>query len=61
MDCIEGFVAAVPTANRSQYIEHARKAADLLKAHGAENDGSNPMPFDGKRIIHGGFETIVDG
>ena len=116
MDYIEGFVAAVPTTNKGQYIEHARKAADLLKAHGAErvvecwgdnvpegeitsfpkavkckddetvvfswivwpskkardqgwetimekglmNDGSNPMPFDGKRIIHGGFETIVD-
>jgi uncharacterized protein YbaA (DUF1428 family) len=21
---------------------------------------SNPMPFDGKRLIYGGFETIVD-
>jgi uncharacterized protein YbaA (DUF1428 family) len=21
---------------------------------------SNPMPFDGKRMIYGGFETIVD-
>lgn len=20
----------------------------------------NPMPFDGKRLIHGGFETVVD-
>ena len=27
---------------------------------GPMNDGSNHMPFDGKRIIHGGFETIVD-
>lgn len=24
------------------------------------NDGSNPMPFDGKRMIFGGFEMIVD-
>jgi uncharacterized protein YbaA (DUF1428 family) len=22
---------------------------------------SNPMPFDGKRMIYGGFETLVDG
>jgi len=22
--------------------------------------GSNPMPFDGKRLIYGGFATIVD-
>ena len=21
---------------------------------------TNPMPFDGKRMIHGGFEMIVD-
>jgi uncharacterized protein YbaA (DUF1428 family) len=21
---------------------------------------SNPMPFDGKRLIYGGFEMIVD-
>ncbi|MFI4927134.1 MAG: DUF1428 domain-containing protein [Burkholderiales bacterium] len=23
-------------------------------------DGMNPMPFDGKRMIYGGFEVIVD-
>jgi len=21
----------------------------------------NPMPFDGKRLIHGGFEVLIDG
>jgi uncharacterized protein YbaA (DUF1428 family) len=21
---------------------------------------TNPMPFDGKRLIHGGFELLVD-
>jgi uncharacterized protein YbaA (DUF1428 family) len=21
---------------------------------------NNPMPFDGKRLIYGGFQTIVD-
>jgi uncharacterized protein YbaA (DUF1428 family) len=24
------------------------------------NPKNNPMPFDGKRIIYGGFEIIVD-
>ena len=24
------------------------------------SDGAPPMPFDGKRMIFGGFETIVD-
>jgi uncharacterized protein YbaA (DUF1428 family) len=22
---------------------------------------NNPMPFDGKRLIYGGFETLVEG
>ena len=24
------------------------------------NDKTNPMPFDGKRLIYGGFEVILD-
>jgi uncharacterized protein YbaA (DUF1428 family) len=24
------------------------------------NEATNPMPFDGKRLIYGGFQTIVD-
>ena len=24
------------------------------------NMENNPMPFDGKRMIYGGFETILD-
>lgn len=24
------------------------------------NQNQNPMPFDGKRLIYGGFETILD-
>lgn len=24
------------------------------------NDGSNPMPFDGSRLIFGGFQMVVD-
>ena len=116
MTSIDGFVAAVPTANRDKYCEHAAKAAEVFKEHGALGlvecwgddvpDGeltsfplavkcradetvvfswitwpskqvrdaampeifadprlqpdTNPMPFDGKRLIYGGFEMIVN-
>ena len=35
MPYIEGFVAAVPTADREKYIEHARGAVDYFKKLGA--------------------------
>lgn len=35
MHYIDGFVAAVPTANKSKYMAHARKAAEVFKEHGA--------------------------
>jgi uncharacterized protein YbaA (DUF1428 family) len=35
MPYIEGFVAAVPTANREAYIEHAQQAAEYFKNLGA--------------------------
>jgi len=113
---IDGFVAAVPTANRDAYRRHAEAAAIVFKEHGALRlvecwgddvpDGkltsfpmavkkqtdetvvfswitwpsrqvrdaampkvmadprlkpeANPMPFDGKRLIYGGFSVIVD-
>ena len=116
MAYVDGFVAAVPTANQEKYLEHAKIAAALFKEHGAlrvvENwsddvpDGeitsfplavkaeaeesivlswvvwpsraardagwaavmndprmsaeNNPMPFDGKRLIYGGFTTLLD-
>nr|WP_163502965.1 DUF1428 domain-containing protein [Halomonas socia] len=116
MTYVDGFVAAVPTANRDKYIQHARDAAVVFKEHGALQmvecwgddvpDGKltsfplavkrqadetvifswilwpsrevrdrgmakvmedprlqpdvNPMPFDGKRLIYGGFEVVVD-
>jgi len=116
MTYVDGFVAAVPTANRQAYREHAEKAARLFKEFGAlsvvecwgddvpegkltsfplavkrkddetvvfswvtwpsrqaRDDAwkkvmedprmrpeNNPMPFDGKRLIYGGFETIVN-
>jgi len=113
---IDGFVVAVPTANRDAYRRHAEAAAAVFKEHGALRlvecwgddvpDGkitsfpmavkkqadetvvfswiawpsreardagmqkvmadprvkpeNNPMPFDGKRLIYGGFSVIVD-
>jgi uncharacterized protein YbaA (DUF1428 family) len=116
MTYVDGFVAAVPTANREAYRRHAEAAAVVFKEHGAltfvecwgddvpdgkltsfpmavkrqadetvvfswitwpsrevRDDGmkkvmvdprlqpdTNPMPFDGKRLIYGGFEVILD-
>ena len=116
MAYIDGFVAAVPTANKQKYLRHAREMAPLFKEYGAQQqvecwgddvpEGEatsfpkavqkkddetvvfawitwpsreirnaawekvmadprlqpevNPMPFDGKRMIYGGFETIVE-
>jgi uncharacterized protein YbaA (DUF1428 family) len=116
MAYVDGFVAAVPTANREAFRRHAEDAAHVFKEHGALKvvecwgddvpDGEvtsfpmavkrrddetvvfswivwpsravrdaahpkvmadprlkpdvSPMPFDGKRLIHGGFEIIVE-
>jgi uncharacterized protein YbaA (DUF1428 family) len=116
MSYVDGFVAAVPTANREAYLKHAKDAAVVFKEFGAlkvvENwgddvpegkitsfpmavqrkedetvvfswvtwpsrearntgwekvmadprmqPGTNDMPFDGKRMIYGGFETMLD-
>lgn len=116
MTYIDGFVAAVPTANRDKFKKHAEDAAVVFKEHGAlkvvecwgddvpdgevtsfpmavkrKNDETvvfswivwpsrdvrdkamkavitdprmqpdkNPMPFDGKRMIFGGFEVLLE-
>lgn len=116
MSYIQGFVAAVPTANQDRFRTHAEKAMDGFRAygllHGAEcwgddvpdgeltsfpmavkaqadetvvfawyqwpskaihdaamkdaindprlNMDTNPMPFDGKRVIYGGFEPVLE-
>ncbi|HEX3228383.1 MAG TPA: DUF1428 domain-containing protein [Pyrinomonadaceae bacterium] len=117
---IDGFVIAVPTANKEKFIEHAEKADNLFKELGARrilecwgndvpdgkltdfrkavqakedetvvfswiewpdkatrdaamarmdelmktddrfNPEKNPMPFDGKRLIYGGFAPVVE-
>lgn len=115
MSYVDGFVGAVPTANRDAFQKHAEDAAVLFKEYGALEcvecwgddvpDGevtsfplavqrkddetvvfswvvwesraarnaaweklmadprmqpeANPMPFDGKRMIYGGFQSIL--
>ena len=113
----DGFVAAVPTAQKQAYIDHAARAWEIFRDHGAlstvetwgddvpdgeltsfpmavkcaegetvvfswiswpskeardagwaaimadprmEEDAMKNMPFDGKRMIHGGFASILD-
>lgn len=114
MNYVDGFIAAVPTANRDAYLQHAQIAAAVFKEYGAlsavecwgddvpegkvtsfpmavqrkadetvvfswitwpsrgvrdagmkkvmddERLKSISMPFDGKRMIYGGFEVILD-
>jgi uncharacterized protein YbaA (DUF1428 family) len=116
MSYIDGFVAAVPTANRDAYKRHAQQAAIIFKDHGAvkvvecwgddvpegkltsfpmavrkkddetvvfswivwpsrqardagmnkvmadprSRPEANPMPFDGKRLIFGGFAVLLE-
>jgi len=116
MSYIDGFLAAVPTANRDKFRRHAEEAAVVFKEHGALKvvecwgddvpDGKltsfplavkcqpdetvifswimwpsreardagmakvmadprlqpdkNPMPFDGKRAVFGGFKVLVE-
>ncbi|MEM9989462.1 MAG: DUF1428 domain-containing protein [Pseudomonadota bacterium] len=116
MTYVDGFVAAVPTANKEKFITHAEKTAIVFKELGALNvvecwgndvpegevtsfpmavqckedetvvfswitwpskevrdvgmrkmmedprmqEDVNPMPFDGKRMIFGGFEKVLE-
>ena len=116
MSYIDGFVIAVPTANKQKFIQHANDGDSVFVEHGATRilecwgddvqDGkqtdfrravnakedetvvfswiewpdketrdvgmekamkdprlspeSNPMPFDGMRMIFGGFSPIVE-
>ena len=109
---VDGFLLAVPNANKERYLQVARDAARLFKEHGAievvecwgddvpegkltsmavklerdetvvfswvawpsrevrdvgmkafMNDPRCPkdMPFDGKRVIYGGFRVLTHG
>ena len=35
MTYVDGFVSAVPTANKEAFLEHAQKAAEVCRRHGA--------------------------
>jgi uncharacterized protein YbaA (DUF1428 family) len=115
MSYIDGFVIAVPTANKQQFIDHAKTADAVFLEHGATrvlecwgddvptgtitdfrmavkagddetvvfswiewpdketrdaamskmmadprmDPAQNPMPFDGKRMVFGGFAPVV--
>ncbi len=116
MSYVDGFVIAVPTNNRQEFIAHAKKFDSVFISHGATRivecwgddvkDGkltdfkravqandketvvfswvewpdkatrdaamtklmsdpamrpeNHPMPFDGKRMIFGGFSPVVE-
>lgn len=115
MSYIDGFVIAVPQANREAFLEHARAMDGIFLEHGAlrvmecwgddvphgkvtdfhravqasedetmvfswvewpdkdtrdagmqammsdsRMNAYTPMPFDGKRLIYGGFSTIFE-
>ena len=120
MSYVDGFIIAVPTANKQKFIEHAKrsdsiftelgatrvvecwaddvpegKVTDFRKSVQAKEDESivfswiewpdkktrdaametmmsddfnderldpekNPMPFDGSRLIYGGFEPVIE-
>lgn len=116
MTCIQGFICAVPTARRAEFIDHAQKAAEAFHEQGCLavvecwgddvpsgaavsfpaavqagpdetvvfswyvwpskdahdaimrappddprlNPRTNPMPFDGKRVIFGAFEPVLE-
>ena len=114
MNYVDGFVAAVPTANKAAYLEHARLAAAVFKEQGAlssvecwgddvpegkltsfpmavqrkpeetvvfawitwpsravRDEGMKKvmedprmkgmaMPFDGQRMIYGGFQVVLE-
>lgn len=116
MNYVDGYVIAVPTANRETYRRVAQSASRVFKEYGALSvtecwgddvpegkvtsfpmavqrkpdetvvfswivwpsravrdegmkkamadprlkEGMDPMPFDGQRMIYGGFQVIVD-
>src|ERR1700761_1184470 len=49
MTYVEGFVAAVPAANKAAYLEHAANAAPLFKEFGAS------------RVVETWADSVPDG
>jgi uncharacterized protein YbaA (DUF1428 family) len=72
-DVPNGEVTSFPMAVKRKDDETVVFSWIVWPSRGARDDGMkkviadprlkpdvNPMPFDGKRLIHGGFEVIVD-
>ncbi len=76
MSYIDGFVIAVPTANKAtadetvafswvEWPDKATRDAAMKKMMedprmDPSTPGNPPMPFDGKRMVFGGFEQVVE-
>jgi uncharacterized protein YbaA (DUF1428 family) len=62
MTYVQGFVLAVPAANKEAYAKHAAAAAPVFKEFGTSRlveTWGDDVP-DGKRMICAGFSPIVD-
>ncbi len=73
MRCVDGYVLPVPKKNLSAYRRLAQMAGKIWWEHGAlefrecVGDDLNvkmmdpkSMPFDVKRMVYGGFKTLID-
>lgn len=54
MSYIDGFVCAVPTANRERYLEHVLYSAAVFKDHGATRVVRLGWPPVHSQNLHGG-------
>jgi uncharacterized protein YbaA (DUF1428 family) len=59
MNYLDGFVAAVPLANKAAYLKHAA-GWEKAMADPRMDPANAPMPFDGKRMIYGGFQVVLE-
>lgn len=59
MTYVTGFLTPVPTANKERYIKSADAAWEKMQNDPAMAEFD--MPFDGKRMMWGGFEPVFKG
>jgi uncharacterized protein YbaA (DUF1428 family) len=63
MSYVDGFLLAVPKKKLEAYRRIAQKAGKVWMEHGAlayVECAADAMPFDAKRMIYGGFKSIVE-